>query len=181
MASVEYLIKQYLSADRKKLNLSNFNLGDKGAVMLAKCKELSRLQRLGLPNNNIGDEGATALANSELFKNLRDLDLYGNVIGDDGVKALLNSPYLSRLRKLNLYGNLIEDEGAMAIAESPQLLPNLTYLYLTANRIRKDGIDALKKAKTRTRLCNLHVDEIEEFVYADDEEDAEIPVKDEED
>lgn len=179
MASVEYLIKQYLSPDRKKLNLSNFNLGDKGAVMLAKSKEVGRLQRLGLPNNNIGDEGATALANSQLLKNLIELDLYGNVIGDDGVKALFNSPYLTRLKKLNLYGNLIEDEGAMVIAESPDLLPRLSYLYLTSNRIRKDGIDALKKAQTRTRLCNLHVDEIEEFVYADDEEDAKVPIKEE--
>jgi Ran GTPase-activating protein (RanGAP) involved in mRNA processing and transport len=177
MASVEYLIKQYVSADRKKLNLSNFNLGDKGAIMLAKSKELSRLERLGLPNNNIGDEGAAALATSPLLKNLIELDLYGNVIGDDGVKALFNSPYLTKLKKLNLYGNLIEDEGALVIAGSPNLLPHLSYLYLTANRIRKEGIDALKKAQTRTRLCNLHVDEIEEFVYADDEADVEAPVK----
>ena len=42
MASVEYLIKQFLSEDKKVLDLSNQVLGDKGAVVLAKSKHLKR-------------------------------------------------------------------------------------------------------------------------------------------
>jgi len=38
VASVEYLIKQFLSEDKKNLDLSNQVLGDKGAVALAKSK-----------------------------------------------------------------------------------------------------------------------------------------------
>ena len=43
MASVEYLIKQFLSEDKKSLDLSNQVLGDKGAVSLAKAKQLKRV------------------------------------------------------------------------------------------------------------------------------------------
>ena len=66
MASVEYLIKQYLSDNKRSLDLSNFNLGDKGAAILAQSQSLSKLRRLSLPNNSIGDEGAISLANSEI-------------------------------------------------------------------------------------------------------------------
>ena len=92
MASVEYLIKQFLSPDKKVLDLSNQVLGDKGAVTLAKSKQLKRVKRLALANNNISDEGAIAIANSEKFKNLTELDFYGNVISDDGVKAIAECP-----------------------------------------------------------------------------------------
>ena len=92
MASVEYLIKQFLSEDKKILDLSNQVLGDKGAVALAKSKHLKRVTRLTLANNNISDEGAIAIANSEKFKKLIELDFYGNVISDDGVKAIAESP-----------------------------------------------------------------------------------------
>ena len=41
MASVEYLIKQFLTPDKKNLDLSNQNIGDKGAIKLSKAKNLS--------------------------------------------------------------------------------------------------------------------------------------------
>ena len=55
MASVEYLIKQFLSPDKKSLDLSNQTLGDKGAVTLSNSKQLKRVKRLTLANNNISD------------------------------------------------------------------------------------------------------------------------------
>ena len=172
MASVEYLIKQFISIDKRVLDLSNYNLGDKGTAGLTRSPQLkrSKLRWLRLPNNNISDEGAKEIANCEYFKNLTELDLYGNVISDDGVKAIANSPHMAKLKKLGLYGNLIEDEGAVAIAESPVLL-KVTHLYLTSNRVRREGIEALKKAKCRTRLCHLHVDDLSDFVYEDPEDD----------
>jgi hypothetical protein len=40
--------------------------------------------------------------------------------------------------------------------------------------VRKAGIEALKEAKSSTRLCHLHTDDIEDFVYQDDYEDDQI-------
>ncbi|MBT7520704.1 MAG: hypothetical protein HN646_00350, partial [Nitrospina sp.] len=47
----------------------------------------------------------------------------------------------------------------------------LRYLFLTSNRVRKQGMDALKEAKCGTRLCHLHLDNLEDFIYQDDDED----------
>ena len=137
VASTEYLIKQFLSPDKRSLDLSNYNLGDKGAREITQSPQLKRgkLRSLRLPNNSISDEGAKDIANCEYFKNLTELDLYGNVISDDGVKAIATSPNFARLKKLGLYGNLIEDEGAIAIAES-EVLNKVTHLYISANRRR---------------------------------------------
>jgi hypothetical protein len=77
---------------------------------------------------------------------------------------------MSNLKKLNLYGNLVEDEGAIAIAES-KTLSKLRYLFLTSNRVRKQGIEALEEAKCGTRLCHLHLDNLEDFIYQDDDEE----------
>jgi len=178
LASIEYLIKQFLSPDKRLLDLSNYHIGDKGCESLVQSSQLKRgkLRQLRLPNNDISDEGAKVLAECEFFKNLTELDLYGNVISDDGVKAIASSPHLKKLKKLGLYGNLIEDEGAIAIAES-DVLTKVTHLFITANRIRREGIEALKNARSRTRLCHLHVDDLSEYAYEeemheDDEEDV---------
>ncbi len=175
VASVEYLIKQFLTPDKKNLDLSNQNIGDKGAIKLSQSKDLRQLKKLVLPNNNISDEGVVAIANSENFKQLTDLDIYGNVISNDGVKAIAESPHMSNLRKLSLYGNLVEDEGAIAIAES-RTLSKLKHLFITSNRIRRDGIESLKKAKCRTRLCHLYVDDLKDFYYEEvsDEDDEDL-------
>jgi hypothetical protein len=53
-------------------------------------------------------------------------------------------------------------------------LSKLRYLFLTSNRVRKQGIDALKKAKCGTRLCNLHLDDLKDFIYQDDDDDQAV-------
>ena len=82
---------------------------------------------------------------------------------------------MSNLKKLSLYGNLVEDDGAIAIAES-QTLSKLKHLFITSNRIRRGGIEALQKAKCRTRLCHLHVDDLKDFFYEEitDEDDEDL-------
>ncbi|MDP6477378.1 MAG: hypothetical protein QF502_05670, partial [Nitrospinaceae bacterium] len=60
----------------------------------------------------------------------------------------------------------------VAIAES-KTLSKLRYLFLTCNRIRKLGIEALKEAKCGKRLCHLHVDDLKDFIYQDDYEEDE--------
>ena len=37
--------------------------------------------------------------------------------------------------------------------------------------IRKEGIEALKNAKCRTRFCHLFVDDLSDFAYEDDLDD----------
>ena len=56
------------------------------------------------------------------------------------------------------------------VAES-EVLKKVTHLYISGNRIRKEGIDALKNARCRTRLCHLHVDGLEDLGYADEEDE----------
>lgn len=58
MASTEYLIKQFLSPDKRSLDLSNYNLGDKGVREITQSPQLKRgkLRSLRLPNNSISDE-----------------------------------------------------------------------------------------------------------------------------
>lgn len=42
---------------------------------------------------------------------------------------------------------------------------------MSSNRIRRKGLEALKKSKSRTRLCHLYIDDIEDFMYPEDFED----------
>jgi hypothetical protein len=53
------------------------------------------------------------------------------------------------------------------------VLTKVTHLFISANRVRREGIEALKKAKCRTRLCHLHIDNLDEFEYeaAEDDDD----------
>ena len=66
---------------------------------------LRRLLELGLQVNEVGDAGAVALARSPQPINLRLLDLSFNGITRAGLDAIAGSPILSRLDFLNLAGN----------------------------------------------------------------------------
>ena len=52
----------------------------------------------------------------------------------------------------------------------------MKHLFITSNRIRREGIESLQNAKCRTRLCHLHVDDMKEFYYeeATDEDDEDL-------
>ena len=55
-------------------------------------------------------------------------------------------------------------------------LKKLKHLFITSNRIRREGIEALKNAKSRTRLCHLHIDDLKDFYYEEEQdyEDADL-------
>jgi len=67
----------------------------------------ANLKVLDLSNANISDSGAVVIANSPAPAHLLVLDLTRNAITDPGAKALLDSPHLSSLIHLDLRDNEI--------------------------------------------------------------------------
>ena len=148
-----FLEHAQLLAGLVALDLKYNELGDLGAVALAKSPDLTNLRVLNLRDNRIGDEGAVALALSPHLTNLRELDLSSNWIRDAGAEALAQSPHLTNLRVLNLEDNWIRDAGAEALAQSPHLT-NLRVLNLRSNVIGKVGARALKNSPY-LRRCHI--------------------------
>ena len=78
----------YPNTTLKRLNLSNNNIGYRGAQRLGVFLNNSNLLFLNLDNNNIGDEGLIKL--SEGFANgfLQEISLKNNNIGNHGVRIV---------------------------------------------------------------------------------------------
>ena len=78
------------------------NIGDQGAIAIAKALEVNAsLKILVLENNNIGDDGAKALASAlEVNASLKTLDLRVNKIGDAGATAIANAIAVNASLKL---------------------------------------------------------------------------------
>jgi len=107
------------------LNLKNNNIGDAGAILLAR---ITTLKALNLRANNIGADGAKALADNS---SLKWLNLRWNHIGDEGAIALSAS---ASLEWLNLRWNHIGDGGGIALAANSSLRwLNLCENYLGIN------------------------------------------------
>jgi uncharacterized protein (TIGR02996 family) len=82
------------------LNLSQNELGNEGARVLASCPLLAHLKVLRLSNCGIGDDGARALAESPYLNNLSTLDLGFNPIGNAGLWPFLRTAQMRSLRRL---------------------------------------------------------------------------------
>ncbi len=99
-------------------DLSANEVGDAGAVALARSEALGALRWLTLRSNAadapITAEGAKALAEAASLRDLHSLFLMGQPVLSEGVAALLSSRALPRLRALNVayanatWGELIE-------------------------------------------------------------------------
>ena len=95
--SLEKLILDRLSADKKTLDLSGVNIGSRGAKILAGMSFLSDVETLLLQGNKIKFSGIKALSKSPHSANLKNLDLWGNMIGDMGLKMLSESVFIKGL------------------------------------------------------------------------------------
>jgi Leucine-rich repeat (LRR) protein len=124
----------------KSLDLSQNEIGNGGAIALARIKTLSFLNLGG--NKDIRDEGAKALSENETL-NYLDLRLSG--IGNSGAAAFAKNQSLT---SLNLEGNQIEDATADALATNQ----TLRFLDLKDNNIRNAGAVALSKNRILTFL-----------------------------
>jgi hypothetical protein len=102
----EEILKKIASNDQNltKLDLSGRELNDSDIAILGEAfKTNTYLTALNLSNNQIGDKGAEAL--SEMSQ-LEVLDVSENLIRDKGVEALSKLAYLSRLiLRHNLVGD----------------------------------------------------------------------------
>lgn len=105
---------------------------------------LQRVRYLDLSNNNLRDDGARMLANSPYLTCLRGLNLSSARIGDAGLKALLASPYLGELRELYLCDNRITAAGAHALAQS-ELAQRLDILHVRFNEIEVEAAVVLQR------------------------------------
>lgn len=84
-----------------ELDLSNNELGNDGASVLAACPHLAGLRVLRLASCGISDhQGARALAVSPYLNNLITLDLGHNPINEAGYRAFLNTSEMQSLRHL---------------------------------------------------------------------------------
>ena len=142
----------------KRLSLSNNEIGDEGAGIIAEALQSSNLHYLVLKNNGIGDLGAQAISKALPGSKLEILDLKGNRIGNFGIgaiaKILKQAP---RLTTLLLEGNGICSSGANAIGEA-LAGSNLEILNLKANQIGSAGALAIAQGLLFSKLYELDLD-----------------------
>ncbi|MBH25767.1 MAG: hypothetical protein CMH57_15275 [Myxococcales bacterium] len=152
LSGVEALAASPLLTHVMDLDLAENDLGEGGAVALARGGGLARLERLNLRRNGVTAEGMKALARSPLLARIKQLDLRGNHVGPEGAEALASLPEAT-LEELDLSFNEIEDRGVAALAESPAMT-RLVRLYLYRNHLLEAGARALARS---SRLANLEV------------------------
>lgn len=111
---------------------------------------------------NLGDTGALHLAKLlPYFTGLRSLRLWKIKLGVEGAKVLgAVLPKLSQLEVLSLEDNEMKAEGTCYIAQALTSLQSLKELYLHVNKMGIEGILALNKPLgTKTNLQVLTLDE----------------------
>eukprot|EP00808_Paulinella_micropora_P025149 g3157.t1 len=135
------------------LDFGNKNLGDTGAIALAKGLQENKeckLEKLDISSNSIGAEGARHIAKA-LEENkeckLQTLDISENDICPEGAAAIANMLKVNTsLATLVLYSNKIGAAGATAIAKALQVNKTLTSLDLYYNEIGDAGALAIGEA-----------------------------------
>jgi uncharacterized protein (TIGR02996 family) len=150
------------------LDLTNTNLGARGAELLASARSLPKLRELRIGNCFVGDAGIAALAasttlvlerliaprneltaaageaiaNATWASQLTHLDLSTNDLR--GVEAFARSPRLTKLRSLALEYNLLDAATPELVLSSPHLM-KLEHLDLSSN-LDRAGRDRLRAA-----------------------------------
>ena len=145
------------------VSLQNSGLGSKGASILAKALETSKVEwtltSLDLAGNDIRLPGIAAFQNLLVMdRRIKSLHLGYNGLGEEGAKLLgLVLKFNYTLKELALQGNHIGDDGAMALAEELASNNNtLERLQLDWNKIGPRGASALAKAlKQNSTLCHI--------------------------
>ena len=130
----------------RELDLFGNDLGNRGPVLLAKSRHLTRLDSLDLGLTQLGDKGLQAIGTSPAFERLRSLKINDNPrLGIPGTKALAESPHLTSLVDLDISGNGLSDAALRPIFDGPPSR-RLRRLSLVGNRLRDAGTAALVAA-----------------------------------
>lgn len=129
----------------RQLNLSNNQITDQGAIILAEYLRNHQLTGLDIQNNKIGAAGAKALALAlEKHVSLKTLLMGYNHVTDEGAKQF---GYMLRenkkLRLLALENNEISDAGASELAQGLNKNASLKGIYLAKNNIGDRGLAVL--------------------------------------
>lgn len=143
-------LQNLLKHNRSIEYLSPRDIGDNGAVMLAKyLEENETVNHLKLNYCKIADVGANALiALLQKNKTMQILDLSRNKISDGGVRAIeqLHENTQSKLRILDLDSNEISADGATHLAKAYLKNPNPLSIYTRLNPIGDVGVKAFISA-----------------------------------
>jgi len=134
----------------KTLNLTDTEIRDDSAIVLAADLKDTSLRVLKLSQNNITDKGAIALAAGLKGSAITDLELSDNSIGNVGAITLANSLKASHLTRLDLesyYGIGTDGVEALILAIKDS---NITDLKISLNYINVDA------KRTKAQLFKKH-------------------------
>ena len=143
------------------LNIGSNNIGDAGAIAIAKVLTYYELTKLDISNNNIDESGAIAIAKAlEINSSLTILDISNNNIDESGVKEIAKALQINTtLKELIIVGNNIYDDGVQFIAKALTLNSSLTKLDISYNNIGNAGAKFIEEAlKKNTTLKALIID-----------------------
>jgi uncharacterized protein (TIGR02996 family) len=143
-----------------ELDLTNCQIGDAGAMLLAESPLADSLGLVGFQNKDISDAGLIALIRSPLMQRMVGprLNLMMNRIGSAGLKVLAECEELLRFRELVLRENQVGNEGAIALAESPYSA-NLEYIDFWRNRVGDAGAVAMAESPHWNKIVDLSLKE----------------------
>ncbi|VTR96235.1 Leucine-rich repeat-containing protein typical subtype OS=Herpetosiphon aurantiacus (strain ATCC 23779 / DSM 785) GN=Haur_4051 PE=4 SV=1: LRR_6: LRR_6: LRR_6 [Gemmata massiliana] len=134
-------------------------LGDDGAMVIARCANLSNLNALALGGGTIGPPGMEALVKSPYLSGLESLSLGGHPVGDEGLIHLSRSPLASRLTKLDLQDTQVGDDGLRAFfTAGPSRLRQLCLGSYGTHRVAGAGLNALVRCDALRALTDLYLD-----------------------
>jgi len=139
------------------LDLCFNNIGNEGAISLAKSKRL-KIQYLNLGTNNIGDKGAIALSQNLQF--LQELILWENNIGDEGGRAFANMRQTRYLKELDLLANHIGLETVIELIRSRGLTSSTFFKSLTVAGNNFDESDEETIQAIQEAISNSTIDYI---------------------
>ena len=152
-----------------------------GFVLLFNILQLSSLRILSLSNNNLNDKGAILLAkylsvNTEnnYMSNLEYLDISNNSISHEGVKAISESLKKHKcLNELDIGNNNIGSIGVNYLGEMLKINKSINILNITDNNIDiyNSNIFALGISINKSLCClnisNNYFDELDEDIIDD--------------
>ena len=130
----------------QKLDLSNSNLSDDGAVTISDgLKYNNTLMELNISQNSITNKGTMNITEAiQVNTTLQKLDISNNILSDDGAAAISDGlKYNILLQELDMSQNKITNKWAKMIGEAIKVNKILKKLYINHNSISDDGATAI--------------------------------------
>jgi Ran GTPase-activating protein (RanGAP) involved in mRNA processing and transport len=141
-----------------RLDVESNDLGPEGARHLGSAHSgLARLESLNVRFNELGDAGAVELAKSAIWTRLRKLDVSSNYMSMEGVKALCEAEHMSLFEVLNLSNNPLSHEEVARLITSSVVMRELRELDLDGSHVHPDVMSELLTPGHMPRLESLNL------------------------